>query len=206
VKKWESFYPYVLPDVRGCPDPVIDQALVLAARDFCARTLVWQVDTDATTTIADVSDYDFDINQQQEVVKFSSATLNGRDLPVIAENDLPTDWRANMAQQRECTFTLDRITFTIVPTPSAEVELTTKLIVQPSLSATGIEDSIYDQYARQIAFGAKAILMMANDKPYSNLPLAAANQSMFDQAIARAAIVRSRGYGQRRRRVNALNY
>ncbi len=206
MKKWESFYPYVLPDVPGCPDPIVDQALVLATREFCERTLIWQVDPDADTTIADVAEYDFDTDQHQEVIEFVSATLNGKPLAIVAENDLPADWKTSQQGLCECAFTLDRVRFTIVPTPTAAYDLTTKLIVRPSLSAPGVDDRIFDQYARQIGFGAKANLMMANNRPYSNMPLAAVNRGLFEDAIHRAALTHSRGHAKRRRRVSALNY
>lgn len=206
MKNWDAFYPYVLPDVIGASDPQVSQALILAAREFCERTLVWQVDTDPTTTTPGAGEYDFETSNNQEVIKFVGATLNGRDLPVIAEGDLPSNWRSNLSDQRECTFTLDRTSFTIVPTPIAAYELTTKIIVRPSIKALGVEDRIFNQYAAQIAFGAKVVLMMANNQPFSNPALAGVNRSLFEDAIHRAALTHQRGYSGRRRRVNALNY
>lgn len=206
MKTWDAFYPYVLPDVIGASDPQVSQALVLAAREFCDRTLVWQVDADPITTTPGVSEYDFDTSNNQEVIKFVSATLNGRDLPVIAEGDLPSNWRSNLSNQRECAFTLDRSIFTIVPTPAAAYDMTTKMVVRPSIKAAGVEDRIFNQYAAQIAFGAKAMLMMANSQPFSNPALAGVNRALFEDAIHRAALTNQRGYSGRRRRVSALNY
>lgn len=206
MKAWSSFYPFVLPDVTGCAYPTLDNALMLAAREFCERTLVWQIDTDTVSTEIDEPEYTFDIGRDQEVIVFKAATLDSDDLPVIAEGDLPSDWRANRTSQPNCAFTLDRLTFTIVPTPAAVYDLTTTLIVRPSLTAAGVEDRIFNQYARQISYGAKAMLMLANDKPYSNLQLAAANRALFDQAISKAAITHQRGHAHRRRRVCGLNF
>lgn len=39
---WADFFPYVLPAVRGCPEPVAEHHIRLAAIDFCRRTLCWQ--------------------------------------------------------------------------------------------------------------------------------------------------------------------
>lgn len=206
MKKWDAFYPYVLPDVPGCPDPVLDQALVLAAREFCQQTRVWQVDTDVAQTEIGIADYDFDTGSGQNVVDFVKATLNDRDLPVVAEGDLPSDWRFNPSGQFTCAFTLDRRSFTIVPTPIAVVDFTTKLIVCPSLAADGIEDFIFDQHATHIAFGAKAILLATKDKPYSDLSRAAIQRGMFENAMSTVAITQARGHSRRRTRLYSRNF
>lgn len=39
---WADFFPYVLPAVPNCPDPVLEHHVRLAAIEFCRRTLCWQ--------------------------------------------------------------------------------------------------------------------------------------------------------------------
>ena len=184
---WANFMDHLLPDVPGCVPAMAVIALRHAAREFCERTKVWDVWLDPQSTCADAVEYDFEIDRTQEVVKLLQATLAGAPLAILSVNDLPADWNEGGHCPRGI-FTQDRRTFNLLPKMADGLEIRTRVALKPSMTATGVEDSIFSQYAEDICTGAKARLMFSPKKPYTDNALALLHRDTFGgrcDAVAR---------------------
>ena len=77
-----DFLPYVLPHVPGCPEPVAEFQLRLAAIEFCERTRCWrhtvQVEVSQNNRTASAPAF-------STIHEFEAATFNGSPL-------IPTSW------------------------------------------------------------------------------------------------------------------
>lgn len=54
---WSAFYPFVMPDLPGCPLPSITDALAASAEEFIGKTKVWKFTVSGITTQYGVRDY-----------------------------------------------------------------------------------------------------------------------------------------------------
>jgi hypothetical protein len=69
--------------------------------------------------------------------------------------------------------------------PAADVVsgLRVRVVIQPVVAATGLPDGLNARFARQINFGATALLRQMSNEPWSNAGAAAADAQMFERAI-----------------------
>lgn len=194
MKAWSSFYPDVLPEVPGFVIPLVDIALRRAAQEFFATTGAWRLWLDDVTTEEDRTEYDIELEANSELVKLLRATLEGRPIRTVLEDELPADWKTTTAGMADCVFTQDQRNLVLLPAQEADLVLKVEATLRPSDAATGIQDAYFAQYSRDIANGALAYLLAQLHKPYSNPAQAQRYQVLFDGAMAVADLRRMRGH------------
>jgi hypothetical protein len=197
VKAWAEFYDYVLPHVPNCPLVMADMHIRMAAQQFCEKTLAWIVDLDPVKTTSAAIEYDIDMTSQQELVQITKATIDGKPVAVGNEANLPANWKTSAYPERQV-FSIDRKTFFLIPQQSADLDVTLTVALKPSNLATGITNEIYANYVQDIADGAKAMLMMVPKKPYTDVALAAINESKFQSRCAEIAWQVKKSHGDSR--------
>jgi hypothetical protein len=189
MRALSQFYPFIEPEVMGCPYVVIDHHLRQALREFCDRTGVWQEWADALTLDGTTLTFDADLSSGQELVNVVRATLNGVDIDVLAGSGLPGDWdQAAPAKLTKNTLVhFDSAQFMVFPTPTAGDVLRVLQALQPSLAATQVGDVLLNRWADEVATGCKARLMAMLGQSWSNPTLAAKYESEFDRKCRDAA-------------------
>ena len=192
MKSLSLLYPYVLPEVMGAPEPLVDQALRLAAREFCQRTSAWQEWQDAVSATS-TNRFEFDVPSGAEVVKVASAVVGKTPLDVLSYQDVPSDWMdpASTALHNKLVH-LAGNEFLIFPLPTEPIRL--QLVFKPTLTASNVGDEVVDLWGEDIACGAKARLMAMRDMPFTDLTSASVNKAAFEAAIHRVA---NRAFQQR---------
>lgn len=203
---WSDFLPYVLPSAPGCPDPVAEFNLRIAAQDFCARTRVWRATLpDITTTLVlDIGPYPLGLPEDTELVRIERSTMNGRPIDVLPADALPTDWRQYPNTIRDCVFTLDRKEIFAVPAYEADRVLSLEVSLKPADTAEELPDALASLYMRDIAAGAlERILTLP---AFSNPALAMYHGGKFNDRIAVLAIQVQRGHSSFRPRARARTF
>lgn len=206
MREWSVFFPDVLPDVLGCPEPTVERHLIRAARDFCTRTLAWRVDLDAITTQASTPDYDLPLPSQSEAFKLVDATLNGSDIGLDAANSTSAADRQRGNQGSTRLLTVDLKSVKVLPTPSAGLPLIVTALLRPSLAAQGVVDFLADQHAQIIADGALATLLTANKAEWANAGLAALKKADFDREVGRVQKAVWKAYTDQNPRARAMYF
>ena len=197
--KVEDFYPYILTDVLGCPDPTLRVAVVSAAAEFCRETLAWTEVQDPIVLEDGVSDYELDAPSQAYAVTVRSAYVGGRQLlptTLPALHSLMPNWAA--AQSTEPTHynqTVDRGFITVYPKPASVTDQTIQVTAAfaPTLSATNLPDFLGQRHVEVIASGAKARLMSIPMAAWSNPALAAYHKQLFDAGVLDAKNAEAHG-------------
>ena len=197
---WSEFLPYVLPSAPGCPDPVAEFNLRLAAQDFCARTRVWRHTLpDITTTQAlGVGPYPMNLPEHSELVRIERSTMDGRAIDVLPADALPTDWRQYPNTIRDCVFTLDRRELFAVPSYEVNRVLSMEVSLRPAETAEEFPDELAGLYKRDIAAGALEMILML--PAFLNPALATLHGDKFKARIATTAIKVARGHSSFRPR------
>lgn len=188
MKTWDQFYPYILTDVIGCPLPLVDNALRLAAREFCQETSAIREWSGAVTADGVTPVFDFDLLTSQELVKVVKAIVNDVEYDVISYKELPEDWQnASPASIGNKVVQLDVLQFRVFPAPVAGDVIALQLATSPSHSATACNDDLVTRYADDIANGAKARLMTTKGNPWSDPSLGSYFRSQFSAGKRSAA-------------------
>lgn len=185
MKPWADFYPLVLTDVIGCPYPVVDQALLESAREFCLKTKSW-VETDEFQAEGDTNRFDFALPVLTELVEVRRASVDGQELKVFGTAKLPTDWQTK-DPEHDALFheTVDE--YLIFPRPSAGQTIKVVSAVRPTLRGTGVGDDCYRFHAEGIAAGAKYRLFKKPRTDWRDLQLAEIALGEFNRAVSDAA-------------------
>jgi hypothetical protein len=193
MKAWSLFYPYVMPEVIGAPEPLVDQALRLAARDFCQRGTAWVEFQDELRPLESSNRFEFDVPSGAELVKVLSAVVGTTELDVFSNGDLPADWtNARSTTLRNKLVHLEGDEFLVFPLPTEPIRL--RLAFKPMLSATTVGDEVLNKWGEDVAAGAKSRLMAMRGMPFTDLTSSAINKAQFESAIHRCA---NRGFALR---------
>lgn len=194
MKNFETFFPYLMPLVPGCPEPTAKVNLRLAAQRFCELTLAWRAQMDPIYTAVDIDEYDLSLDTTAELVRIEKAMLGDREIHVLTPNQ-------EVSRHQPYIATGDRKTVIVNPVPTVnDVLLNITATLKPSNSSPGVEDFLYDQFVNVIAMGAAGLLKQHPAKTYS-----AANGldvwAEFESRCNRIKLAKWRGYGRNTPRV-----
>jgi hypothetical protein len=204
MKRLEDFYPFILPEVLGCPEPVVDHALVSTMIDFCEKTLVHQVDLDPITVVRGIIDYELDppINQTL-ITRVMKVFYKDTELTAVAPDDVRVAQLYNKyfegVQPQEGTPRMyvqkDPRTISIFPFPqeTERLALTLRAALKPTRSATQFDDILYEEYAETIGHGTVSRLAMQSGKTYTDLKLAGLKNVLYTAGVNVARQRASRG-------------
>lgn len=191
---WESFYDYAASEVPGCPFPILDQALKQSAIAFCEQSLAWRYEHPAVAVVAATAEYAFVPPAEAVVHTIHFAAYEGKEISShTGESDLRIwDWR-NQTGTPE--YVLGGATsLTLVPMPDVTGSLTMTVILKPSPTAIGVDDSMFNEFRTAIIHGALATLMLSPKKPYTNPQLGLIHQQQFTALTAGAGMRVARSY------------
>lgn len=162
----------------------MNQVLVSSAIDFAESSLVLRQNLDSFKTVAGVTQYDLDPpTANHDIDRVMSVALDGRELsPGLYEatrNDMPT------AQAKPRGFFTDRtdnvLTLKLSPPPDGKYTVVVAVNLRPSMTATQLDDDLFNMWSDAVASGAIARAMQIPDQPFTNFARA---QQLMD-SVAR---------------------
>lgn len=197
MKDLIAFASYVRPEVSGCPEIQILDAIRRSGADFCKRTAVSR-NTITVVTAVGIASYNltpllpagFEPDEVRKV-----AHSGGYDLEPSSEDEF--DRRHLDDAGPVGYYYLDGKNLVLGHTPLEIETLTVRVKTRVAQDATQLPDELYDRYREEIAAGAKKILMMMADKPWANPQQAIINKSVFDEAVASENLRYAKGGGSR---------
>lgn len=183
MKPWADFHALVMPWVIGCPIPIIDAALVRAARRFCDGTRAWTQTVEATATgVTDL--FEFDAPAAAEIVRVVAAKVGEFDYDDKVFDRPPSTWPEKEAPAG--VYMMLDGQFLVLPMPTAGTVLRLDVALKPKLSAQGVGNILFDSYGEDVAAGALSDLLKM-PQPWGNPALAVNYGSVFSAAIHKAA-------------------
>ena len=186
----DRFYRFTTPDLPGVSDPMVDQALVSAAVEFCTRSGVSDAWVDAFQTVDGESSYGLDLPQGMLIQAIVSAQIGNRNLDPVSFDTLVAahpDWKTKRGAPAACYLDDATQEIVLVPTPDRIEGVEVRCRYVPTFAAKALPDILFNRYAPGISAGAKAILQRMPSQPWSNPQAAQANMFVFDMAINTAA-------------------
>lgn len=193
MSAYEDFFPYVMTEVPGVPEPVAIMAIRNTCIEFCEKSLILTRDHDPVTIVQGITDYDLEPPRGYLVVKVMRAWLDSRELTPAAP-DFVTDAAvynrlyssySSAPNMPQTYLQKQERSITVWPVPDKKYKngLTLRVALKPTRASTEIEDLVFEDYAETIAHGAAFRLMSSVGKPYTNLDMAAVHKSLFEQGL-----------------------
>jgi len=185
---WSSFFPYIQPYLPSCPEVVITEHLREAAAEFCARSRIWRFDIERDSTVATLADYTIDVPDRTVLEDVLVLYLN--DTPLTKVTDRGFFLRPNTENGCPTHFSIYQDTqVRFYPTPDDSYPFQGAGVLKPSLTATGVEDFIYETYGRCITYGAIGRIASVPNKEWSDPVMGASYMTRFyidaDKAMGR---------------------
>lgn len=192
--KVDDFLKFVLPDVPGCPDDLVRQAIMFTANRFCTETQCIDAISDPVQLEEGVQDYDMDILPGLQAITIKSVWTPTRELTPVTMSELNRmlpNWQ--VATNSEPSFYnmvkgFGKLTVYPIPALPLGSPLTFHAVYAPNQFGNTLPDDMVGFYIDTIAAGAKARLMITPGQTWSNAQLAVANQSLYDAGVVSAKI------------------
>ena len=187
--KLDDFFPYILPEVLGCPDPVLRNALRLTAFDFCNRTHSWTEISDPLPLIDGVKDYDLDVPFGAYAQTVRDVWLGSRRLEPATMAQLQAvlpNWpTAESSEPTYYNLSAERGVLRVYPTPVnvGTQALVCRTVFVPTSAATVLPDFLGQDQLEVIAAGTKYRLMLMPGVTWSNPELGAFYKTQFDAGV-----------------------
>lgn len=192
--KVDDFLRFVTPDVPGCPDDLVAQAVMFTANRFCIETQCIDVISDPVELEEGVQDYSMDIMPGMQAITIKSVWSPTRELTPVTMSELNRlipNWQS-AANSDPSFYNMVKGfgTLTVYPIPAAPLgaPLTFHAVYAPTQFGNIVPDLLVNFYLDTIAAGAKARLMITPGQTWSNPQLAMANQSLYDAGVVSAKI------------------
>jgi hypothetical protein len=181
--KFLDLLSYVLPEVAGCTDLLVERALRDTLADLCLRAKVWSEKTYPQNTVPGVADYDVDLPCCAELVEIKWLAFDNRRLFGVPD-ETPALGQAPGTPRAYAQLTPD--TVTLVPAPDTAAPLTMTLTLRPTLDGVDFPDWLITRYQDALLAGAKARLLMMTGRAWFAPQQALAYQAMYAAEVARA--------------------
>lgn len=193
----DLFIPLLSPLCPEAPEPLMRQSLARAARELCQRTNILQEVTTASTR-AQVGEYTVDTpSTQVNVHQLLGVAYLNQPLPLVAAADvvLPLALRGNVG---DATVEYGAPTAVYFKTPSGDAfwlypvpetlqagALTVRASFAPKVTATSVDDTLYNDWVDFVVAGAAARLLSMPRQAWTS-PQAVMYAAQFEQGVARA--------------------
>jgi hypothetical protein len=161
MSEFADFYPLIRREAPGVSNPMMDGALLQAAREFCRETYIWQQILDPLSLVEDQEEYELEVPELTRSVAILSMFHDS--IPVLPRtsgemNRIFPGWREDRGNRAQWFLSdIDPHTLRLIPYASEDEDdaiTQIKVALQPVNSATELPDIIYDDHSEDLVYGA----------------------------------------------------
>jgi hypothetical protein len=191
ITSYSDLLPYVIPELSGCPEPMITQALQRAGRRFCTNTEVWQKELTTMDIVASQTQYGLDpaevtdavgAQPEPEVRKISWVKISDAQQEVYTYKLAKYTGAALVSPAQTPQYALEFLE-DYVPDTAITAGLVVKVVLIPNWNSSYISDFVLSGYGDAIGSGALVDLMMMPGKPWFNHNRAMFHVDIWDRGI-----------------------
>lgn len=198
----------LIPELKGCPKPVIEKNITRAVKDFCRVSGVFQLTFNADVTGLNESpeaSAAFDLSEYLTDSEISAVgTVQSqfwKDIPIkitslaMSDKDLMSGFYYQV-------FGENKTQFRIFPLAGDNCKLRITVYFNPV--STTVPESIIDEYRDAIIYKAKSQLFEQFGKPWSNPEAAFYYKSMYSSELGQIVINSSNRFNKERKSVRII--
>lgn len=177
---------YVHDDLPAVPRLVAERALQDAGRNFCYYSTAWRVWLPPIQARPGRSVIEVEA-EEGEIVAVHRARLDGRHLGIVTEDEADEMDEAQVSATRPLRLSVVHANeVRLIPAPQAATKLELKVSIQPARGQNEMADHLVARWGAEIAAGAKELLCLMKDQPWSDPGKAGDYRSTARSASARA--------------------
>ena len=176
-----DFYQYIAPDVRGCPGPVVNNAVRDAIITFCRRSSYWREWLDDH-----ISAYEDDESVELDIPD------NTRLVDVIAIQMINDDGTyGDYLDKDTYVYKGFESTPTVLFNVPVEEDLDARVRVAltPDVDTDTVENWVYEDFRDAICSGAKSRLLSMRSTAWYSPDESNFHRAMFNKAVSHAAAI-----------------
>lgn len=180
-----TIFRLVRPYVRNCPEAVMREWIVEAARQFCQDTR-WLRENVLLNTVVDAARYQvLPSSAAEEIIGIFAADYRNMPLAPIGPQEAPSDTVGN--RPYGFWYELPDILVIADAPASAELEaINVEIITRPVVGATTLSDRLVRRWERAISHGAIAMLCGMTKAGWFDPARAAASEGEYDSEMRKA--------------------
>lgn len=198
MKPVSDLFPYIMPRVPGCSEPLAQQAVVDAAIAFCDESMVLRERLDPITTQPGEADYELDTPPQTRLSRVLRVQLDGVGLTALPATMLPAHAMDMLPGDKPLAFCVSRrdesFLLTLLPPPTAEFKLDIEVALAPSAGATRLPDDLVSRWRQALVYGALARLHDVPGQPFTDPVSASAATAQYLSQVKRARVESNVGH------------
>jgi len=194
---WSTFYPYIQPHLPGCPEIVMEASLQEASAKFLERSEIWRFEIERDFAVKNVADYPIFVPTKEAVLEnIYELVLDGQQMSRVSDKHI--DLTRFTANGRPCYYTIFQDTsIRFYPTPDKKYDYKGWGVLKTKLSASGVEDWVFESHGRCISYGALAQLALIPGKEWTNTELSMYYRQKFAKEVDDAKSREYRGVASR---------
>lgn len=169
MKPIDSFFSRILPLVPNCPDPLVEQAVLDSAIEFCERSNALRHTIDPFSTVVGQSAYDIDIPSCSTFVRVVYLTVDNMEITSQVVEALPNHQLADSMPQR---YYVERTDFGLqlnfYPAPDDVYTVAMNVVLKPAYGTRYLDDDLFNYWNDAIVAGALYRLKVVPGQPFSD--------------------------------------
>lgn len=198
----------VRPYAPECPDPIAEQALAEAAREWCQQTWTWQAAVDGEVEAGATSLTFYELPTDTTLVSVLTLRSDTKRLTPRTTRQLSREdaqWRSRSGPHQHYIFTGEKNTIELYPFAVPALTYSGTVAVAPVRGGDELGDRVADEYGEIISYGALARLLRIPRREWTDIREAAQCEVRFlaamplakSRAVAQfeSGVVRTTGYG-----------
>jgi hypothetical protein len=206
---YTSVFGDVAANVSGVPDFVLASYMNKVTIDLCERAKVWRVAYAPVTLVSGQVAYTLVSPTPQTELSavltskvYLGSTARWKSLDIVTTEQIfkvYPDWPDTTEIKEPTAVTrLDEAAIAVVPNPDAAQTYSLYLYcaIRPTLTATGLDSTIYATYRRTIYHGVLHELMMMPKRPWTDEKRAAYHGKQWEYMVANARARANKSFGR----------
>lgn len=188
-----DFAKYVRPEVTGCPEIQILDAVLRASIQFCKRSreikevvlitsVIGQAEYAIPVATGLVPEEVLEVKRNDEYQLDASSFHSFKNMDLNTLQGSPEYYYQN---------TNDELVLGKIPNLVQEFLVTVR--VRPEEDATTVPDYLFTRYRDEIAAGAKSRLMVMKGQPWTDISQAGLYRTLFEEAVASSNLREAQG-------------
>jgi hypothetical protein len=184
--------------IKEAPVPIVQQAYMRSAREFCARSMYLRRQITQASLTVNQQEYNFGSDPNLEVIGVAAAAIQQQDTTWV--NLRPTDqatYDPNMKTDLPNWYSyLPEGMIVFYPTPNYAYGAKVSLICQPSLASQVIPNDLLNKFNTYIEAGALEFLYSMTNEAWANAAMEAQAHNRFWEGIGLARTWKDKGFQQ----------
>jgi len=175
----------------------MEASLQEASAKFLERSEIWRFEIERDFAVKNVADYPIFIPTKEAVLEnIYELVLDGQQMSRVSDKHI--DLTRFTANGRPCYYTIFQDTsIRFYPTPDKKYDYKGWGLLKTKLSATGVEDWVFEAHGRCISYGALSQLTLIPGKEWTNTELSMYYRQKFAKEVDDAKSREYRGVASR---------